>query len=106
MVNPVYPYELAKSKIKGDVLVEFIVSSSGQVVEAHAVSSPHPAMAKAAVEAILHSEFRPGTRAGKPTATKMRVPFTFDLKMEKPNQPPEPKAMSVPSPAASEPRQP
>ena len=100
MQNPFYPQELSKKGITGEVLVEFIVNSSGRVVNARAVSSPNPAMAAAAVDAVMRSEFRPGIRAGKPTATKLRVPIVFDLQAEKPKPAPASSTGSPPAPTA------
>jgi TonB family protein len=85
--NPDYPYELRSKNLKGEVLVEFIVGPDGKVVEAHAVQSPDPRLSKAAVDAVLQSEFRPGMRAGRPVATRMSMPITFDLEYKQLHQP-------------------
>ncbi len=79
MKNPIYPFELRKTGVTGTVVVEFIVDASGRVTEARAISSPHPDLSKAAVAAILQAEYKPGIRKGKPVATRMQVPLTFDL---------------------------
>jgi protein TonB len=79
MQNPVYPFEMRRARITGEVLVEFTVDIDGKVKDARAISSPHPELSKAAIEAMYRSEYRPGTKAGKPAAVRMRVPIKFDL---------------------------
>lgn len=80
MRNPVYPFELRKNKVEGVVTVEFVVGPDGTVRDAHALSAPDPLLAKAAVDAILQSQFRPARKDGHPVAARMRVPITFNLK--------------------------
>jgi len=84
MRNPVYPYELRKKNIEGEVVVEFVIDRDGKVVEAHAVQSPDPRLSTLAVDAIMQAEFRPAMRAGKPTTARMRLPITFELAKAKP----------------------
>jgi protein TonB len=84
MRNPVYPPEARKNNIEGTVVVEIVVGSDGKVREAHAVGTPDPLLAKAAVDAVLQSQFRPALKDGRPVAARMRVPITFNLKAKPP----------------------
>jgi protein TonB len=77
MQNPVYPSALLRQGIGGVVVVEFLVGLDGRVVEARAIRSPHDELSKAAVAAILRSEYRPAIKDGKPTTALMQVPITF-----------------------------
>lgn len=88
MQNPVYPYDAKRLGIQGVVVVEFIIGKTGTVIEAHAIQSPHPSLAKAAVEAVLASRYEPALRHGKPTGVRMRTPIKFELLPAKKNEPP------------------
>src|SRR5688500_1682895 len=48
-VPPQYPFEMRKAGLHGDVLVEFIVTSEGNVVNAKVVESTHPGFNDAAI---------------------------------------------------------
>jgi len=86
---------LTKTAVSGDAQVEFIISETGDVAEAHVVTATNPLFGQAAVEAILQWKFLPGVRDGKPVNTRIRQTLHFDLSIdEKPNpaaQPTPPK---------------
>jgi TonB family protein len=108
VAQPKYPVELRGQGIMGGhAIVEFIVTKSGDAVQAHAVSATHPLFAAAAVEAVLNSKFTIPTKNGVPVNSRMRITVSCDLKEDEgPNQSPEPTATSVTPPAAQESRQP
>jgi len=72
--------ELAKAGVTGEVIVEFIVTASGNVAEPHVVNQCHPEFARAAIEAVLASKYKPGILDGRPVNSRVRVPIVFDLK--------------------------
>ena len=63
LVPPKYPFELHKAGITGEVLIEFVVSQSGEVTEARVISATHPLFGAAAVDAVLKSKFTAALRA-------------------------------------------
>jgi len=75
--NPVYPSDLQRAGVGGVVVVDFIVGPDGTVVKATAISSPHPELSSAAVDAVLKARFRPALRNGKPLLVHLRMPITF-----------------------------
>jgi TonB family protein len=77
-VAPVVPPELREKKVeKGSAVVEFVVDQSGNVIDAYVVSTTHPSFGEAALQAVLQWKFIPGIQGGKPTATLMKLPFSF-----------------------------
>jgi len=78
-VAPVYPYEMRRAGMSGEVLVGFIVDSTGQVRDVHAVRSSRREFADEAVRAVLQWKFSPGRRSGVPVNTRMQVPLVFNL---------------------------
>ena len=78
-VVPVYPYEMRRAGVSGEVLVGFIVDSTGQVRDAHAVSSTRREFADEAVRAVRLWKFTPGRRLGVPVNFRMQIPVPFNL---------------------------
>jgi protein TonB len=80
-VSPVYPYEMRRAGVSGEVLVGFIVDSTGLVRDVHAVRSSRREFADEAVRAVLQWKFSPGRRSGVPVNTRMQVPLVFNLQV-------------------------
>lgn len=74
---PVFPYDLRKTVNYAEVIVEFIVDKKGRVPWAVAKSSTHSGFEDAAVLGVSRWQFQPGTKAGSPVNTRMRVPVRF-----------------------------
>ncbi len=81
-VKPNYPFEMRRAGISGEVLVAFIVSANGDVVDAYAVKSTQREFESPAVQAVLKWKFRPGRKGGRNVNTKMQVPILFNLSDE------------------------
>ena len=77
--KPVYPYDMNREQITGEVLVAFIVTSKGDVVDAYAIRSTRREFERNAVEAVMKWKFRPGKKGGRSVNTKMNVPIRFTL---------------------------
>jgi TonB family protein len=77
VVEPVYPDALRFTDVTGDVLVEFIVDTTGQVRNAKIVRSDHPLFSDRALEAIARWRFHPGRKDGRLVNTRMQVPIHF-----------------------------
>ncbi|MGC4072545.1 MAG: TonB family protein [Nibricoccus sp.] len=81
VVKPVYPASLRLAEQEGSVVVRFVVDTKGLVVDPTVISSPHPAFAESALQAIRQFRFEPGVRDGKIVNTRMQVPIYFQLKV-------------------------
>ncbi len=77
--QPKYPLALRASRLRGEVLVEFVVTEEGRVTDATIARTNNPAFNEPALEAIRKWTFEPAIRNGKPVKAKMQQPITFDL---------------------------
>ena len=77
--KPVYPFEMRRAGITGEVLVAFIVDSNGDVREAYPVRSTQREFEQAAVQAVSKWKFRPGRKGGRAVNTRMQVPIVFSI---------------------------
>jgi len=79
-VNAIYPLDLKRTGIAGYATVEFIVTSSGDVLNAHAIDSSHRGFEQAAIDAVMKWKFRPGRKAGRAVNTnRVQQKITFTL---------------------------
>jgi protein TonB len=78
-INPVYPFEMRRAGITGSVMVDFIVDTNGDVINAYALSSTQHDFEANAVSGVSKWKFRPGKRGGRVVATHMQVPIAFTL---------------------------
>lgn len=76
--RPVYPFAMRRAGIAGDVVVEFIVDTNGDVREARAISATNDEFAAAGVQCIETWKFSPGLKNNQPVNAVMRVPFSFN----------------------------
>jgi TonB family protein len=76
-VRPRYPDALKASKIGGEVILDALIDTDGTVRDVTAVSSPHPGLEQAAVEAVRGWEFSPTYLNCTPIQVPMRVAVTF-----------------------------
>lgn len=76
---PQYPFEMRRAGIQGEVLVDFIVTSEGDVRNAYAAHSTQREFEASAVLAVSKWKFRPGKRGGRSVNTHMQVPVGFTL---------------------------
>jgi periplasmic protein TonB len=77
--KPVYPFEMRRAGITGEVLVGFIVDSNGDVREAYPIRSTQREFEQAAVQAVSKWKFRPGRKGGRAVNTRMQVPIVFSI---------------------------
>jgi RNA polymerase sigma factor (sigma-70 family) len=84
--RPTYPVELRQSGVGGQVLVDFVVDSAGNVRNAYAASSTNQGFEQAAVDAVSQWNFNPGKRSGQSVNTHMQIPIVFSVS----NGPPPP----------------
>jgi protein TonB len=77
--RPQYPFEMRRAGISGEVLVDFIVDTNGDVRNAFAVHSSQREFESAAVQAVSKWKFRAGRKNGHSVFTHMQVPIVFTL---------------------------
>jgi TonB family protein len=75
-VKPIYPTSAKTMRVSGKVEVRVVISETGRVTDATAISG-HNTLRKAAVDAALQWVFKPATLNGVPVKTESILPFTF-----------------------------
>lgn len=75
--NPAYPLELRTQGVRGTVVIEFTIGTDGKVTHAYAVHSPHPALARLAVEAVRRWTYIPAQRNGQAVETTLQTRIDF-----------------------------
>ena len=80
--NPQYPFEMRRAGIAGEVTVDFIVDTNGDVQNAFALRSSQREFESAAVQAVSKWKFKPGRKNGANVPTHMQVPIVFTLNEE------------------------
>jgi protein TonB len=77
--RPQYPFEMRRAGISGEVLVDFIVDTNGDVRNAFSAHSSQREFEAAAVQAVSKWKFKPGRKNGHNVYTHMQVPIVFTL---------------------------
>lgn len=80
--RPQYPFEMRRAGIAGEVVVDFIVDSNGDVQNAYSIKSSQREFEAAAVLAVSKWKFKPGRKGGRNVNTHMQVPIVFTLNEE------------------------
>lgn len=84
----VYPEAARRAGVEGTVLVTFIVDEDGRVMAPEIASSDHPALNRAALDAVIPSRFTPGQIGGQPVKVRYTVPVSFRLRPSQPRPDP------------------
>ena len=80
-VKPVYPYEMSRAGINGQVVVGFIVDAEGNVKDPYVISSTRREFEAESLRAISRYKFKPGRKNGANVSTRnVSLPFIFNLK--------------------------
>ncbi len=79
---PVYPFEMRRSGLKGEVTVGFIVDTQGDVRDPYIIKSSNSAFEDAAIQAVLKWKFKPGRKGGVAVNTRVAQPLSFSLDTE------------------------
>ncbi len=77
--QPIYPYEMRRAGITGEVNIGFIVDSNGDVRDAYVINATHREFEAPAVQAVSKWKFRAGRRGGRAVNTRMSVPIVFSF---------------------------
>jgi len=68
-IQPQYPFEMRRAGIEGEVVVEFIVDTNGDVRNPFIVRSTQREFESAAIQAVSKWKFRPGRKGGRAVNT-------------------------------------
>jgi periplasmic protein TonB len=80
--KPTYPFEMRRAGITGEVVLQFIVDSNGDVRDPIVVRSSQREFEASALQAIVKWKFRPGRKGGRAVSTRMQIPLVFTLNNE------------------------
>jgi protein TonB len=78
--EPVYPPELKRLKIEGQVFIDCVVDKNGNVRNPKVHKSDNDGFNKNAIDAVRKWKFTPGEKDGKKVLVKVRIPINFNLK--------------------------
>lgn len=79
-VQPAYPFEAKQKGISGSVMLQFVVTATGEAKEPRVISSkPKGVFDKAALDAIKQFTFVPAYKGGKPVDCIVNLPISFSL---------------------------
>jgi periplasmic protein TonB len=81
-IKPVYPFEMRRSGVKGEVTVGFVVDSNGDVRDPYIIKSSSAGFEQAAIDAVLKWKFKPGKKGGTAVNTRVAQPLSFSLNTE------------------------
>ena len=87
-IRPAYPDSLFRERVAGQVLVEFVVDTSGLVIaeSISAVSTTHALFTDAVRRALRDARFHPATLAGRRVRQLVQLPVKFEMPVETSSQ--------------------
>lgn len=77
--KPVYPFELKRAGISGEVSLGFVVDDTGTVRNVYVIQSTNRELEEAAIQGVLKWKFRPGKKNGAAAGARMSVVIPFVL---------------------------
>jgi protein TonB len=78
--NVVYPDFAKRSGIEGKVLLRVLIGRDGKAIEADVIDSRHEILSKAAVAAVLKTQFTPAMQNGHAVNCWISIPVDFKLR--------------------------
>ena len=79
-IRPLYPHEMSRAGINGEVVVGFIVDSEGNAQAPFVVSSTHREFEAEALRAVSRTKFKPGRKNGANVSTRnVRLTISFKI---------------------------
>lgn len=76
-VRPIYPATLANAGLAGKVIIQGVIGTDGRMKEMRVVSSPHPDLERAALDAVGQWEFTATTLNDRAIETRINVDVGF-----------------------------
>src|SRR5688572_4123605 len=88
-VRPAYPDSLYRERVTGQVLVEFVVDTTGLVVQESisGISSTHTLFTDAVRRSLRDAHFHPATIAGKKVRQLVQLPVKFERPVQTTSKP-------------------
>ena len=79
---PRYPEILLKKRVKGVVIAQYVVDTTGHAVmrTVKMLQSPHPLFSLAVYEGLAQMRFTPATIGGRKVPELVQEPFTFNVR--------------------------
>ncbi|MFR9568045.1 MAG: energy transducer TonB [Rikenellaceae bacterium] len=78
LMNIKYPVEVAKEKIEGRVVIEFMVEMDGSIKQTNVMQSPDVRLSNEVMRVVKSSpKWSPATKDGKPVRIKYIIPVDF-----------------------------
>jgi TonB family protein len=89
VVRPSYPDSLFREHVPGQVLVEFVVDTTGLVIleSISGISSTHTLFTEAVRRALRDARFHPATIAGRKVRQLVQLPVKFELPVNTTSKP-------------------
>lgn len=81
-VEPDYPFEAKRLKIKGTVVYRVTVDEQGKLIRAVLEKSVHPLVDKAALGAVERTLYLPATQDGKPVRGEILLSYRFEKELD------------------------
>jgi protein TonB len=78
-INPAYPAGVRKARIQGDVVLEAVINTKGDVVEVRAVSG-NTFLFRPAIDAVSQWKYEPTILDGQAFPVRLRIIVSFRLK--------------------------
>lgn len=79
MVQPIYPFDLRRADLSGEVNLSAIIDENGRVQNARVEQTTHDAFNQPALDAFQQWTFQPAARDGAPIAVRVAIPMKFIL---------------------------
>ncbi len=80
MPNPEYTDRARRKKIRGTVMVSFVVAEDGSVRDARVTKSLDKDLDHQAVDAVMRWKFQPAMKDGQPVAVHVDSEVTFNIR--------------------------
>jgi protein TonB len=74
-----YPEIARKAQMEGTVVVRVVVNLDGKPSDPDVLRSAGAILDKAAIDAVMKLEFKPGRQRNRPVRTMMAIPVKFQL---------------------------
>jgi protein TonB len=78
--SPIYPPDLRRNKISGEVMVEFVVRPDGRTDKIRITKSTNSGFDESTRRAVQRWRFKPGEKDGKAVSTRVRIPIPFNAR--------------------------
>lgn len=78
--EPIYPPELRRNKVSGEVRVTFVVRADGTTDQVRIIRSSNPGFEEPVLRAIRRWRFEPGEKDGKKVSARVSINIPFNTR--------------------------